>query len=168
LTAGRTVSSESAITNAAVNLQDAIAILKMIVGLEVNGAGKPLSPYQAYAADFDGNGKVELSDAISVLKHVVGLTSPDPQWLFFNENVVPLDVTRGANLNPGNPPAITADSSGLGQIHIGLVGVLRGDVDGGFAGAAEALNLDRLQPNYLHDLTLQPGLNLSQFGVYGT
>ncbi len=168
LTAGRTVSSESAISNAAVNLQDAIAILKMIVGLEVNGAGKPLSPYQAYAADFDGNGKVELSDAISVLKHVVGLTSPDPQWLFFNENVVPLDVTRGANLNPGNPPAITADSSGLGQIHIGLVGVLRGDVDGSFAGAAEALNLDRLQPNYLHDLTLQPGLNLSQFGVYGT
>jgi len=168
LTAARTVSSESAITNAAVNLQDAIAILKMIVGLEVNGAGKPLSPYQAYAADFDGNGKVELSDAISVLKHVVGLTSPDPQWLFFNENTVPLDVTRGANLNPGNPPTITADSSVLGQIHIGLVGVLRGDVDGSFAGAAGSLNLEVLQPNYLHDLTLQPGLNLSQFGVYGT
>ena len=168
LTASRAVPAESVITDAAVNLQDAIAILKMIVGLDVNGAGKLLSPYQAYAADFDGNGKVELSDAINVLKHVVGLTSPDPQWLFFNENVVPLDVTRGANLNPGSPPAISADSSVLGQLHVGLVGVLRGDVDGSFAGAAGSLNLDVLQPNYLHDLALQPGLNLSQFGVYGS
>ncbi len=167
LTASRTVATESTITNAAVNLQDAIAILKMIVGLDVNGAGKLLSPYQAYAADFDGNGKVELSDAINVLKHVVGLTSSDPQWLFFNENVVPLDVTRGANLNPGSPPAISADSSVLGQLHVGLVGVLRGDVDGSFGGAAGSLSLDVLQPNYLHDLALQPGLNLSQFGVYG-
>jgi hypothetical protein len=168
LTASRTVATESAITDAAVNLQDAIAILKMIVGLDVNGAGKLLSPYQAYAADFDGNGKVELSDAINVLKHVVGLTSPDPQWLFFNENVVPLDVTRGANLNPGNPPAISVDSSAVGQLHVGLVGVLRGDVDGSFGGAPGSLNLDLLQPSYIHDLALQPGLNLSQFGVYGS
>ncbi len=167
LTASRAVPAESAITDAVVNLQDAIAILKMIVGLDVNGAGKLLSPYQAYAADFDGNGKVELSDAINVLKHVVGLTSPDPQWLFFNENVVPLDVTRGANLNPGSPPAISADSSVLGQLHVGLVGVLRGDVDGSFEGLAGSLDLDVLQPSYIHDLALQPGLNLSQFGVYG-
>jgi hypothetical protein len=48
------------------NLQDAIAILKMIVGL-------------------DGNGKVALSDAMAVLKHVVGLPSPAPQWVSFNE-----------------------------------------------------------------------------------
>ena len=155
------LAAESATVDAAVNLQDAIAILKMIVGLDVNGAGKPLSPYQSYAADFDGNGKVELSDAINVLKHVVGLASPDPAWLFFNEALVP----PGAGLNPGIPPAISA--VGVGQLHFGLVGVLRGDVDGSFGGAAGSLNLDVLQPSYIHDLALQPGLNLSQFGVYG-
>ncbi len=48
------------------NLQDAIAILKIVVEL-------------------DGNGKVALSDAMAVLKHVVGLPSPDPQWVSFNE-----------------------------------------------------------------------------------
>ena len=41
--------AEATLTDQAVNLQDAIAILKMIVGLEVNGAGKALSPYQALA-----------------------------------------------------------------------------------------------------------------------
>ena len=153
--------AESATVDAAVNLQDAIAILKMIVGLDVNGTGKPLSPYQSYAADFDFNGKVELSDAINVLKHVVGLVSPDPAWMFFNEALVP----PGVGLNPGIPPAISA--AGVGQLQLGLVGVLRGDVDGSFAGAPGSLNLDLLQPSYLHDLALQPGLNLSQFGVYG-
>jgi hypothetical protein len=103
MTAARGVpSAEATATSQAVNLQDAIAILKMIVGLDVNGAGKALSPYQAYAADFDGNGKVELSDAIAVLKHVVGLPSPDPQWLFFNE--ADTTVPGKANLSPGTVP----------------------------------------------------------------
>ena len=70
----------------------------MIVGLEVNGTGKALSPYQALAADYDGNGLVQLTDAIGVLKHVVGLTAPDPAWRFVNE----LDTTvpGKANLRP--------------------------------------------------------------------
>ena len=66
-------STTSALASQAVNLQDAIAILKMIVGLEVNSSGQSVTAYQAYAADVDGNGKVELVDAITVLKRVVGL-----------------------------------------------------------------------------------------------
>ena len=90
MTASRAIpSAEATATSAAVNLQDAIAILKMIVGLEVNGTGKALSPDQALAADYDGNGLVQLTDAIGVLKHVVGLTAPDPVWRFVNE----LDTT---------------------------------------------------------------------------
>ncbi len=46
----------------------------MVVGLDVNDSGKPLSPYQALAADFNGDGVVSLTDAIGVLKHVVGLS----------------------------------------------------------------------------------------------
>jgi hypothetical protein len=166
MTAARGVpSAEAAATSQAVNLQDAIAILKMIVGLDVNGAGKALSPYQAYAADFDGNGKVELSDAIAVLKHVVGLQTPDPQWLFFNE--ADTTVPGKANLSPGTPPGLSAGMSSAGAVHVGLVGVLRGDVDGSYAGAPSAQSLGFTQAGYFTALlAAHTDLSASQFGVY--
>jgi uncharacterized delta-60 repeat protein len=155
---------EAQATTNAVNLQDAIAILKMIVGLDVNAGGEPLSPYQALAADFDGNSRVELNDAIGVLKHVVGLPSPEPQWLFFNE--ADPSVPGRANLSPGAVPVLSASLAGTGAIHLGLVGVLRGDVDGSYGGAAGALDLDVTQPDYLAHLVASTGLAASQFGVY--
>ena len=131
LTASRTVpGTETTATSAAVNLQDAIAILKMIVGLPVNGANQPLSPYQSLAADFDGNGTVGLTDAIGVLKHVVGLSAPEPTWHFVNAADTALS---GINpLNPGSPPGISVDLSGISPVQVGLVGYLTGDVDGSF------------------------------------
>jgi hypothetical protein len=124
--------AEATLTFQAVNLQDAIAILKMIVGLDVNGAGNPLLPYQALAADFDGNGAVQLTDAIGVLKHVVGLTAPDPTWHFVDASNASL--TSMANLNPGHAPAIDIDiSSTSSPVHVSLVGYLTGDVDGSFS-----------------------------------
>ncbi len=168
LTASRAIpANEAAATDQAVNLQDAIAILKMIVGLDVNGAGKALSPYQAYAADYDGNGKVELSDAIGVLKHVVGLDAPKPQWLFFNE--IDATVPGKANLLPGSVPALSVDLSGASPVHVGLVGVLRGDVDGSYAGATGALDLDTdaTHKDYFSLLlAAHKELSPSQFGVY--
>ena len=167
LSATRTVpSGEATTTSAAVNLQDAIAILKMIVGLEVNGTGKALSPYQALAADYDGNGQVQLSDAIGVLKHVVGLTAPDPTWYFVNE--IDSTVPAKAGLTPGLPQtSIAATLSGTSPVHVGLVGYLSGDVDGSFAGATGAANLDQSQSSYFSDLLASnPWLHASQFGVY--
>ncbi len=165
LTVARPVpAAEVAATDSAVNLQDAIAILKMIVGLDVNGTGKPLSPYQTLAADFDGNGAVGLTDAIGVLKHVVGLNAPDPIWHFLNE--VDPGVPSKTGLNPGVPANTINAELGSGQVHIGLVAYLSGDVDGSFAGAAGALDLDATQPGYFQELTSAQGLHLSQFGVY--
>ncbi len=152
--------AESALTDQAVNLQDAIAILKMIVGLDVNGAGKPLSPYQALAADFDGNGQVNLNDAIGVLKHVVGLPAPLPQWIFFNE--ADSTMASRANLNPGVVTNAVALPLNAEVVHLGLVGVLRGDVDGSFGGIPNAPGLDSTQPTYFVD----HGLPLAQFGIY--
>jgi hypothetical protein len=159
LTASRAIpTAEVSATASAVNLQDAIAILKMIVGLDVNGAGKALSPYQTLAADFDGNGAVGLTDAIGVLKHVVGLPTTDPVWKFANET----------EANPTAQSGISADLSGASPVHVGLVGYLSGDVDGSYAGGAGALDLDAMQSNYFEDLTSStPGLSLAQFGVYG-
>ena len=166
VTASRDIpAAEADITNSAVNLQDAIAILKMVVGLDVNGAGNALSPYQALAADYDGNGLVQLSDAIGVLKHVVGLTTQQPVWHFVNE-IDPL-VPAKANLAPGLPQAsIQIDTSVGRSVQAGLVAYLSGDVDGSFMGAAGALDLDALQANYFIDLTTGQNLSLTQFGVY--
>ena len=167
LNASRAIpSAEATATSAAVNLQDAIAILKMIVGLEVNGTGKALSPYQALAADYDGNGLVQLTDAIGVLKHVVGLTAPDPVWRFVNE----LDATvpSKTTLSPGvAQTSITASLSASSPVKVGLVGYLTGDVDGSYAGAAGALDLDTTQASYFTALVAaNSGLSLAQFGVY--
>ena len=174
LQASRSIPAETALTTAAVNLQDAIAILKMIVGLNVNGANQTLSPYQALAADFDGNGRVELNDAIGVLKHVVGLTgtgTPKPTWQFVDEASTAVLAIKGtAALSPGQPPALLVDLTAAdAAVDVGLVGYLRGDVDGSFAGAAGALDLDATQPGYFTALVAeQPALNLAQFGIYGS
>ena len=105
----------------AVDLTDAIAILKMIVGLDVNTGGAALTAYQAYAADVDGNGKVELSDAISVLKRIVGLETAAANWMFFNGTPTVAD-----KLNPGLPPSVSAAIGS--STNVNMTAVLRGDV----------------------------------------
>ncbi|OGB58097.1 MAG: hypothetical protein A2503_07495 [Burkholderiales bacterium RIFOXYD12_FULL_59_19] len=155
LVADRTIpAAESAATANAVNLQDAIAVLKMIVGLDVNGANQPLSPYQILAADFDGSGSVGLTDAIGVLKHVVGLPTTAPAWYFVSET----------SASPTWPPIVNADLSGASPVPVGLVGYLAGDVDGSYAGAGAA---SVLPASYFDTLiNNHPGLSYSQFGIY--
>ena len=114
-----------------------------------------------------GNGAVGLTDAIDVLKHVVGLPAPDPAWRFVNE--IDATIPGKVGLTPGTLPAtISADmSSAATPVHVGLVGILNGDVDGSFAGTPESQDLDVQQPTYFDDLTRDYGfLQLSQFGVY--
>jgi hypothetical protein len=124
------VSTSSALASQAVNLQDAIAILKMIVGLEVNSSGQSVTAYQSYAADIDGNGKVELTDAITVLKRVVGLETQTANWLFFNQSGASAPVVSD-KLKPGLAPDLTAYvTTSATTSNVGLVAVLRGDVVG--------------------------------------
>jgi uncharacterized delta-60 repeat protein len=119
----------------AVNLTDAIAILKMIVGLNVNSINVPLSPYQAIAADFDQNGSVDLSDAIGVLKMVVGLNAPSPAWKYFDDEKLTLAYSASQSLTPKSwtGSSAVADSSSVNE-SVKLVGVLTGDVDGSWLG----------------------------------
>jgi hypothetical protein len=100
-----------------------------------------------------------------VLKHVVGLTAPDPTWYFVNE--IDTSVPGKTDLNPGIPQTtLTADLSGLSPVHVGLVGYLSGDVDGSFAGASGAYDLDVTQPDYIASLVgLHAELSLAQFGM---
>jgi VCBS repeat-containing protein len=150
-------------SSAAVSLQDAIAILKLVVGLPVNGSGQALSPYQTLAADYNGNGTVELSDAIDVLKYVVGLPGTQPSWKFLNETTPIAGITANPT-QPGSMPGLEMPTdNGTSTLRVGLVGFLRGDVDGSYAGAANAEGLSR---DYFTALASEHDLNLSQFGVY--
>jgi hypothetical protein len=84
-------------------------------------------------------------------------------------NELDATVPNKANLRPGTPQtSISANTSGGSPVHVGLVGYLNGDVDGSFAGAPGALDLDALQPGYFNSLAAASGLNLTQFGVYST
>jgi cyclophilin family peptidyl-prolyl cis-trans isomerase len=124
--------------NAAVNLSDAIAILKMIVGLAVNSNNTPLSPYQSIAADFDQSGDVGLTDAIGVLKMVVGLAAPAPTWKYCEVHKAPASMTAAEVLAPktwstsvvisGASQSFTPDTALPNPVKV--VGVLTGDVDG--------------------------------------
>jgi hypothetical protein len=81
-----------------------------------------------------------------------------------------LAIKGTAALSPGQPPALLVDLTAAdAAVDVGLVGYLRGDVDGSFAGAAGALDLDATQPGYFTALVAeQPALNLAQFGIYGS
>ncbi len=149
--------------DSAVNLQDAIAILKMVVGLEVNGSGRALSPYQVMAADFDASGQVDLADAIAVLKHVVQLSAPSPSWLFVDE--ASSSVPSISALNVGS---VSSQVSVNLDSHVGLVGVLRGDVDGSWSAPGGS---SVLADSYFSTLVQElgyPGLSSAQWGIYST
>jgi serralysin len=161
--------SEAAAVDASVNLQDAIAILKLIAGQPVNDAGRALSPYQSHAADFDADGSVTLADALGVLRHAVGLAAPQPAWVFFDEANPVLPQTAPAT--PGAPPALQPTLPS-GQ-PLGLVGVLRGDVDASWPAPAGSQHLDAAEPGYfdvlLAGLTAAhptAGFAGAQWGIY--
>ena len=105
--------SVSAGEEGSVNLQDAIMILKQIVGLE------QFNEYQSVAADFDQNNDVGLNDAIGILKHVVGLPAPDPEWVFMESGATGPLANGALVMTPGDT-------------RVELVGVLLGDVDGSY------------------------------------
>ncbi len=96
-----------------VDLNDAIQILKSIVGLTT------FNPYQNIAADFNNSNSVDLSDAIGVLKHIVGLSAPEPAWVFVDSK--------------SSAPKV-GEALSLGEADVQLVGILKGDVDGSWSG----------------------------------
>jgi peptidyl-prolyl cis-trans isomerase A (cyclophilin A) len=154
--------------DAAVTLRDAVSILKMVANQPVNPSGRALSPYQALAADFDGNGAVSLADALGVLRHAVGLPAATaPRWAFVDE--ADAGMPARATTSPGLVPATLAGVTPVDG-HVGLVGVLRGDVDGSWQAPAGTPQLEADYFTGLVDgLAAQhpaAGFALSQWGVY--
>ena len=82
--------------SAAITSADALAALKIAVGLNPNsdpdGAGpkEPLavSPYQLIAADYNQDGRVTSGDALAILKAAVGLSdSIPPYWVLVDDQI---------------------------------------------------------------------------------
>jgi len=161
---------EEASTRDAVTLQDAVAILKMVAGLPVIGAGRPASPYQSYAADYDANGAVSMADALSVLRHAVGKPGPlHPRWVFLDEADANVPVLSA--LEPGLPPPIQAQP--VPGNALGLVGVLRGDVDGSWSPPEGRGSLLQERPGHFDELVARfaidpalPDISLAQWGIH--
>ena len=81
-------------------------------------------------------------------------------------NEADTSIPNKTNLTLGVPvDLINADLGSASTVHVGLVGYLSGDVDGSYAGAVGALDLDVTQPHYFQDLTAATHLSLSQFGM---
>ena len=169
---GVEVSASSANRESAITLKDALAALKLAIGVEsINssstGASVSASPYQRAAADFNADGKVDLKDALEILKYSIGVTtSSNPKWQFYDETEV---IAKGAKpatdfSQTGKTVSITADRS------MSLVGVLSGDVDGSWAPPSGSTMVD--SQHFTALVTSLQAANdsdasLARWGIYG-
>jgi hypothetical protein len=166
--AATTSADSTASDAAAVNLRDAVAILRMLAGSRPGAAqAQAPSPFESIAADFDGDGAVGLGDALGVLRHATGAGGPKPAWAFVDETDPALPGRAG--LNPGRLPE---EPTGPGALKgkVGLVGVLRGDIDGSWAPPQAA---EQLGDAWFSDLAgrigerhADAGVDSSRWGVY--
>ena len=161
----------------AINSADALAALRIAVGINPNtdpdGAGPlsalELSPYQIIAADANQDGKVNSADALAILRMAVKLPTAVPQeWFFVNESQDLWDEDTGTS-------ALTRTAatweSGLGQVDLSesgtlnLVGVLKGDVNGSWVAPAGSIDLDSTNPDYFQLLGSQLDQPTDVWGV---
>jgi methionine-rich copper-binding protein CopC len=111
----------------AIHANDALAALKMAVGMNPNADGSAVSPYQFLAADINKDGVIRAADALNILKMAVKLdTAPANEWLFVPESVGSESMSRAHVIWPDNPVSVTLDVDQ--ELH--LIGIVKGDVDG--------------------------------------
>ena len=160
--------SESAITSA-----DALAALKMAVGLNPNGDASVVSPYQFIAADANEDGRVNSADALAILKMAVNRPDALPdEWLFVSESE---DFWNEAANNGQGAFTTTRTSvqwvSGekfidtLQTSEENLVAVLKGDVNGDWTAPTEA---QYLSDGYFQQLELVGVGPVTQWGLTAT
>ena len=115
----------------AIKANDALAALKIAVGMNPNADGSAVSPYQYLAADVNHDGQVKAADALNILKMAVKLsTAPEKEWLFVPESVGSEAMSRTNVVWPDNPIPVTLDMDQ--ELH--LIGIVKGDVNGSWLG----------------------------------
>ena len=111
-----------------ITASDALAALKLAVGLNPNSNGAAVSIFQVLAADINHDGQVRASDALGILKMAVHLsTAVRPEWLFVPESVAQAAVDRkSVDWSPASLEMTMADDN----TNFNLVGIVKGDVNG--------------------------------------
>jgi cyclophilin family peptidyl-prolyl cis-trans isomerase/Ca2+-binding RTX toxin-like protein len=176
-------------TGSAISAADALAALKLSVGLNPNtdpdGAGPltapPVSPYQFLAADVNGDGRVSAADALAILKMAVKRTdAPAREWLFvpegqdfWNETAAggqgAFTTTRTSVKDVSGTSAglLPADLAWTAGKDLNLVAVLKGDVNGSWSAPT---GTQALPDAYFHALVaVNPlAMHVNQFGITST
>ena len=110
----------------AINSNDALDVLKMVVGLDTSTGTPDAATY--IAADFDGNGTVNSMDALAILKYSLGIEgAPEPEWVFIGETEDLSGVDR-SSVNYDEGLDLGDSSIGFAE-HVNLTAILVGDVD---------------------------------------
>ena len=153
LSVTRALSSDE--TGRVISAADALAALKLAVGLNPNSASMPVSPYQYLAADVNEDGRVSAADALSILKMAVNLSgAPERKWHFVDESYDFWDESAW------NQPSYSIgrssieweqirESVGSNPGELNLVAVLKGDVNGSWASSQSG---QQLQQGYFDTL----------------
>ena len=122
--------------NRTVTSADALAALKIAVGLNPNGdpdGAGPLSPmpvssYQLISADMNGDGRVTSGDALAILKVAVGLSdAAEPSWAFVADHVPVWSTHKDRNAVYSSPIAVDVTYPNQTEVH--FAAILMGDVN---------------------------------------
>jgi hypothetical protein len=159
-------------TNRTITSADALAALKIAVGLNPNGdpdgsgpqEALPVSPYQLIAADINGDGRVTSADALGILKVAVGLSDAPPvSWALVSESA-PLwqtNNTRGLVHDTSLPYQFTYPD----QTQVNFVAVLVGDVNASWTAVAGS---EVLGDAYFTSAAAGSGAPVSTWGLRDT
>ena len=171
------VSREAGDSGNAITSADALAALRIAVGINPNtdpdGVGPltalNLSPYQVMAADANEDGKVNSADALAILRMAVKLPTAVPQeWFFVSESQ---DLWNEETGTSALTRLAATWESGLGQVELSesgtlnVVGGLKGDVNGSWVAPAGSIDLDTTNPDYFQLLGSQLGQPTDVWGV---
>jgi Ca2+-binding RTX toxin-like protein len=129
-----------------ISASDALAALKLAVGINPNSGDVSVSPYQYLSADVNEDGRVSAADALSILKMAVGLEgAPDREWKFVSEleSFVNTDGSTVGRSRIDWDEFDISDYSGSQN----LVALLKGDVNGSWP-APEDTGLNVLKNDY--------------------
>jgi hypothetical protein len=172
------VSEAARVSVGAVGLSDAVSILRMALGLDGTaadaGSGDRVPGLlRQVAADMDADGQVNLRDALSALRVAAAApTEPSPsvdmfpaKWAFLSDRDLAAGLSADRLSSRSYLPTVSSDGSD--GVQVGLIAVLRGDVDASWSQGLSSSLLNEAYPDHAHALQGLWAGTPALFGVYG-
>jgi hypothetical protein len=159
----------SSLDDRTITSSDALAALKIAVGINPNsdpdGDGPlqalPISPYQLIAADINQDGRVTSLDALLLLKLAVGISdAATPRWAFVEDtqSLWESNATQGNVFDANVMYSLVYPD----QTEVNFAAILVGDVNGSWQAPADAATLDEA---FFSESALASGAPLYLWGL---